>query len=142
MKAKTDEMHLIFLLKKNIRTDIIKTILVYPLMTASKILREWKITITLVRQEYEFTKSQQDYRIGIGMTYGGRGTSMNIGKARENFNKDRKPQCFNYNIYGYMTKEFQKPKKEQNTRKCYKCDKVEHITKDCRLGQKMKNCSI
>jgi len=76
-------------------------------MTASKMLREWKITITLIRQGYEFTKSWQDYKIGTDMTYGGRSTPLNIGKARENFNKDRKLQCFNYNIYGYMAKEFQ-----------------------------------
>ena len=41
-----------------------------------------------------------------------------------------------------MAKEYQKPKKEWNTRKCYKCDKVENIAKNCRSGQKMTNCSI
>ena len=64
---------------------------------------------------------------------------MDIGKARDNFNKDRKPKCFNYNIYRYMAKDYQKPKKEQDTRKCYKCEKIGHITKDCRSGQSMKN---
>ena len=67
---------------------------------------------------------------------------MDIRKARENFDKDRKPRYFNSNIYRYMTKEYQKPKKEQDTRKCYKYNKVGHITKDCRTGQKMKNYSI
>jgi len=29
-----------------------------------------------------------------------------------------------------MTKDFQKPKKEKEIRKCYKYDKVEHLVKD------------
>ena len=40
IKAKTDDMHTIFLLKKNIRTDIIKTILGYLPMTVLEMLRE------------------------------------------------------------------------------------------------------
>jgi len=40
IKAKTDDIHTIFLLKKNIRTDIIKTILGYLPMTVSEMLRE------------------------------------------------------------------------------------------------------
>jgi len=40
MKAKTDDMHVIFLLKKNVWTDIIKTILEYPLMAAPDTLKE------------------------------------------------------------------------------------------------------
>ena len=67
---------------------------------------------------------------------------MDIRKIKDNFDKDRKPKYFNCNIYGYMAKKFQKPKKEQNTRKCYKCNKVGHIAKNCKSEQKMKNCSI
>jgi len=37
---------------------------------------------------------------------------MDIGKARENFDKDGKLRCFNCNTYGYMAKECWKPKKE------------------------------
>jgi len=40
MKADTDELHTIFLLKKNVRHDIIKTILEYPLITALETLKE------------------------------------------------------------------------------------------------------
>jgi len=40
MKAKTDDMHAIFLLKKNIRMDIIKMIPEYPPMAVPEILRE------------------------------------------------------------------------------------------------------
>ena len=67
---------------------------------------------------------------------------MDIGKAKENFDKSRKPKCFNCNIYGHLTKKCRKLKKEQDTRKGYKYNKVEYIAKDYRLGQKMKNCSI
>jgi len=73
-------------LKKNVYTDIIKTIL----ESASEILKEWKIAITSVGQEYESTESQQDYKTGIDMTYRERGIPMDIGKTRENFDKDRK----------------------------------------------------
>jgi len=76
------------------------------------------------------------------MIYEERSISMDIGKTRENFDKDGKPRCFNCTTYEYMAKEYRKPKREQDTRKNYKCDKVEHIAKDCRLEQKMKNHSI
>ena len=41
-----------------------------------------------------------------------------------------------------MVKNCQKPNKERNTRTCYKCNKVEHITRDYRSEQKIKNRSI
>ena len=62
MKAETDNMHVIFLLKKNVRSDIIKTILGYPSIVAPKTLKEWKLAITSVRQGYESTESKHDYR--------------------------------------------------------------------------------
>ena len=40
MKTKIDNMHTIFLLKKNVKTDSIKTILGYLPMTVLEILRE------------------------------------------------------------------------------------------------------
>ena len=48
IKAETNEMHAIFLLKKNVRVDIIKTTLGYPPIVAPKMLKEWKVTITSV----------------------------------------------------------------------------------------------
>jgi len=54
-KADTDELHTIFLLKKNVWYNIIKTILEYPLIVAPKTLKEWKVAITLVGQGYEPT---------------------------------------------------------------------------------------
>ena len=32
-----------------------------------------------------------------------------------------------------MAKNCQKPKNKNKTRKCYKCDKVEYLVKNCRL---------
>ena len=40
MKAKIDDLHTIFLLKKNVWTNIIKTILEYPPMVGPEMLRE------------------------------------------------------------------------------------------------------
>ena len=57
IKTETDDLYTI--LKKNIQTDIIKTILGYPLMAVSKTLREQKVAIISVEQEYEFMESQQ-----------------------------------------------------------------------------------
>ena len=57
MKAEMDNMHMIFLLKKDIRIDIIKIILGYLPMVIPEILRKQKIVIILVSQEYKFTES-------------------------------------------------------------------------------------
>ena len=40
MKTDTDNLYAIFLLKKNVQMDIIKTILGYPLMAAPEILKK------------------------------------------------------------------------------------------------------
>jgi len=72
MKAETDEMHAIFLLKKNVRADIIKIILGYPPMAAPKMLKEWKVAITSVGQEYKSMESRNDYKTSTGTTFRGR----------------------------------------------------------------------
>jgi len=48
MKIETNDIHIIFLLKKNVWINIINTILGYLLMIAPKMLREWKVVIILV----------------------------------------------------------------------------------------------
>ena len=48
IKADMDDLHTIFLLKKNVRQDIIKIILGYPPIAASETLKEWKMAITSV----------------------------------------------------------------------------------------------
>ena len=71
MKADTDELHTIFLLKKNMRQDIIKMILGYPPIAALETLKEWKVVITLVRQGYKSIERQNNYKMSTGVTYGG-----------------------------------------------------------------------
>ena len=110
-------------------------------MAAPETLKEWNVVITSVRQGYEFTKQQQDYRTVLEIMYGGQGALINIGNTKDNF-KDEKSKCFNCNIYRHIVKDCKKPRKEQNTRKCYKYEKIGHITKDCKTKQKMKNRSI
>jgi len=105
IKADTDELHAIFLLKKNARQDIIRTILGYPPMAIPETLKEWKVAIMSVEQGYESMEGCHDYKTSMGITYGGRGQPMDIGKSNNNF-KDRKPKCFNCNKYRHMAKEY------------------------------------
>jgi len=71
MKVDIDELHVIFLLKKNIRQDIIKTILGYLPIAMPESLKEWKVVIMSVRQGYESTEECHDYKTDTRMTYGG-----------------------------------------------------------------------
>ena len=106
MKAKTNNIHTIFLLKKNIRTNIIKIILRYLPMAVPEILRKQKMAIISVGQGYKSTESQQNYRIETEMTYGGRKISINIEKVKDNFDKDGRLKYFNCNTYGHIAKEY------------------------------------
>jgi len=142
MKAETDNLHVIFLLKKNVQTEIIKTILGYPLMAAPDTLKEWKMAITVVGQGYKSMESRHDYKTSTRTTFGGRGAPMDIGKSRNNFDKNGKPRYFNCNLYRHLAKECRRPKKERETKKCYKCDKQGHLVKDCKSKQLMKNRRI
>ena len=45
MKTDTDELYTIFLLKKNVQSNIIKIILEYPPIAAPETLKEWKVVI-------------------------------------------------------------------------------------------------
>jgi len=67
---------------------------------------------------------------------------MDIGKFKDNYNKNRKPKCFNCNVYRHIAKDCQKPKKEKETRKWYRYNKIGYLVKDCRLEKRMKNRSI
>jgi len=71
MKADTDDLYAIFLLKKNVRHNIIKTILGYPPITMPKIFKEWKVAITSVGQGYESTERRHDYKTSTRTIYGG-----------------------------------------------------------------------
>ena len=69
IKADMDELHIIFLLKKNVQQNIIKTILGYLPIAAPETLKEWKMAITSMEQEYESTERmiilQDKYRDDI-----------------------------------------------------------------------------
>jgi len=71
MKVDTDELHVISLLKKNVRYNIIKMILGYPPIAMPETLKEWKVAITSVEQGYESTEGRHDYKTSTGTTYGG-----------------------------------------------------------------------
>ena len=71
MKADIDELYVIFLLKKNVQQDIIKTILRYSPIAVSESLKEWKVVITSLGQGYESTEKQYNYKTEIEMTYRG-----------------------------------------------------------------------
>ena len=97
-------------------------------------LREWKAAIIPVGQGYESIESQYNYKMSTEITYRGRGIYIDIRMTKDNFDKDGRLKCFNCNTYGYMAKECQRLKKEKETRKYYKYNKVGYIAKDCRLG--------
>lgn len=131
IKAETNNIHTIFLQKKNVRSNIILIILEYLSIAVPIFLKEWKTAIILIRQGYKSIEDKQDYKTGLGITYEERELPMDIGKAKDNHNKDRKPRYFNYIIYGHIAKDCRKPKKKE-IRKCYKCYKVEHLMKNYR----------
>ena len=111
MKADTDDLYAIFLLKKNVQYDIIKTILGYPPIAIPNTLKEWKVVITSVGQGFESMEGLNDYKTSTRTTYGRREQLMDIGKSNKNF-KDGKPKCFNCNKYRHIAKECQSEKKE------------------------------
>ena len=84
------------------------------------------MAIISVGQEYKSMESWQDYRTSTGTTYGRRGIFIDSRKVKDNFNKDKRLKCFNCNTYRYMTKKYQRLKKEWDIRKYYKYNKVEY----------------
>ena len=111
-KADTDELHTIFLLKKNARQNIVKIILGYPPIAMLETLKEWKVAITSVGQGYESMKGRHNYKMSTGTTYGGRRQPINIGRSNDNF-KDGKPKCFNCNKYWHMARDCREKNEKQ-----------------------------
>ena len=66
---------------------------------------------------------------------------MDIGRSNDNF-KDGKPKCFNCNKYRHIVKDCWGKKKEQETRKYFKYNKEEHIAKDYKRKQTIKNRKV
>jgi len=110
-------------------------------MAMPETLKEWKVAITSVGQVHKSTEGRHDYKTSTGITYGGKGQPMDIGKSNDNF-KDRKPKCCNCNKYGHMAKEYRADKKEREIQTCFKCDKKGHIAKDCKGKQIMKKRKV
>jgi len=71
------------------------------------------VVIILVRQVYKSIEGRQYYRTGLRIIYRGKEAPMNIGKSKDNYNKNGKPRYFDYNIYEYMVKDCWKPKKRE-----------------------------
>jgi len=65
-----------------------------------------------------------------------------LGSLKTTTTKIESLDAFNYNIYEHIAKYFQKPRKKKETRKCYKCNKVGNLTKNCRSKNKIKNRSV
>jgi len=57
---------------------------------------------------------------------------IDIRKAKDNYDNNRKPKCFNFNVYGHMTKDCMKLRKKRETQKYYKYDKVKHLVENYR----------
>jgi len=68
MKLETDNYHIIFLLKKNVRSDIIKKILEYSPIATPSTFDKWKAAIIAVKQGYKLTEGRQDYRMESRIT--------------------------------------------------------------------------
>ena len=60
IKANIDELH-----------DIIKIILGYLLIVMPESLKEWKVVIMSVGQEYKSIEEHHDYKTSTGTIYGG-----------------------------------------------------------------------
>jgi hypothetical protein len=127
--SKTDDAHAIFLLKKNIRQDIIKTILGYPPAAIPDTMTEWLESIKSVGMEYEANEMRKDIRTESGITYGGSGLPMEIGKRKFLWNDKGEPKCYKCELYGHMGKNC--PNKKSSNVKCYRCGKFGHMSKSC-----------
>ena len=55
MKTNMNKLHIIFLLKKNVQQDIIKTILGYPPIAVPEILKEWNVMRHLNTKQFLFS---------------------------------------------------------------------------------------
>jgi hypothetical protein len=129
--SKIDETHAIFLLKRHVKSDIIKIIMGYPPVAIPSDLSEWILAIQSVRKGQEATQICHDLLTPTGVTYRGSGQPMETGRKKLVWSKDGTPQCYRCNQYGHIGKECPtKPKKGNNN--CFTCGKFGHKAADCR----------
>jgi hypothetical protein len=125
----TDNAHTIFLLKKNIRQDIIKTILGCPPDSIPDSLTDWLAAIKSIGLGYELNEMRKDIRTESGITYRGSRLPMEIGKRKFLWNDKGEPKCYKCKSYGHMGKNC--PNKKSSNVKCYRCGKFGHMSKNC-----------
>jgi hypothetical protein len=135
--AKVDETHAIFLLKRHVKHDIIKVIMGYPPVAIPTTLKEWIEAIQSVGKGQESTQIRQDLLTPTGVTYGGTGQPMELGRKKLVWSKDGTPQCYRCDQYGHIGKECPtKPKNGNGSQRgngnCYVCGKFGHKAADCR----------
>ena len=112
-------------------------ILGYPPIAIPESLKEQKMAIISVRQEYKSIEGCQNYQTVIGTIYGEQDLPMEIRKSNRNF-KYRKLKCFNCEIHEHIARDCKKLKKEKDIQKYYEYRRKEYIVKDCKIKQKMK----
>jgi hypothetical protein len=72
---------------------------------------------------------RKDIRTESGITYGGSGLPMEIGKRKFLWNDKGEPKCYKCESYGHMGKNC--PNKKSSNIKCYRCRKFGHMSKSC-----------
>jgi hypothetical protein len=95
--SKIDETHAIFLLKRHVKSDIIKIIMGYPPVAIPLDLGEWISAIQSVGKGQEATQIHHNLLTPTGVTYGGSGQPMEIGRKKLIWSKvlcSRIPQQF------------------------------------------------
>jgi hypothetical protein len=128
--SKIDKTHAIFLLKRHVKSDIIKIIMGYPPVTIPSILDDWITAIQSVGKGQESTQTRQDLLTPTRVTYRGSGQPMEIGRKKLVWSKDGTPQCYRCDQYGHIGKEC--PTKAKKGNNCFACGKFGHKAADCR----------
>ena len=91
----------------------------------------WMSSILSVGQGYKSTEIRRDQTSGTGITYGGTGQPMEIGRKKFEWNQKEEPKCYKCGIFGHVGRTCTKPKQSPGI-KCYSCGRFGHTSKVCR----------